>query len=245
VLASLSALAGLVLPRRCAGCGAAATWWCADCAAATGDALLVAPLTPPIALPIDAVGRVGDRSVPCVSAARYDGPAGRALVAFKEHAVVSLRRPLVDLLALAVDRAIGDAARRRGAIPPAVVLVPVPSRRSAVRARGQDVVAQLARGAAARLRAQGLDVRCVPALRHVRRVRDQAGLGREERQANLSGALVARPVAVSSTSVPSRGLLLLVVDDVVTTGATLAEAVRALRCAFPEHEIGTATVLRA
>ncbi|WP_369688378.1 ComF family protein [Actinomadura macra] len=73
------------------------------------------------------------------------------------------------------------------------------------------------------------------ALRHTRRVSDQAGLTVSERAANLAGALEAVPRA----KVAGRRVVL--VDDVITTGATLAEAARALRAADAEV-IGAATL---
>jgi predicted amidophosphoribosyltransferase len=66
-----------------------------------------------------------------------------------------------------------------------------------------------------------------------RRVRDSAGLGSSERAVNLAGAIAARRAP--------EGVGALVVDDIVTTGATLQECVRALRAAgWPV--IGTAVV---
>jgi len=67
---------------------------------------------------------------------------------------------------------------------------------------------------------------CVPALEHRRRVADQAGLTATDRAANLTGALQAR--------LDLHGVRVIIVDDVVTTGATLAEAARALRAAGAE-----------
>lgn len=60
------------------------------------------------------------------------------------------------------------------------------------------------------------------ALRLRRRVRDSAGLGVEDRSSNLSGAMIAHPVRVGTA---------VVVDDIVTSGATGSEAARALRAA--------------
>jgi predicted amidophosphoribosyltransferase len=113
--------------------------------------------------------------------------------------------------------ALAGAVRQLGR-PDGVVLVPVPSSPAAVRARGQDHARRLARAAARTL--PGVPAR--PLLRLTRAVADQAGLDTAARARNLSGALTARA---------SAGLRVVVVDDVVTTGATLAEATRALQAA--------------
>jgi predicted amidophosphoribosyltransferase len=60
-------------------------------------------------------------------------------------------------------------------------------------------------------------------------VADQAGLDASARAANLTGALVTAPGAARAVHRSQAAPQLVVIDDVVTTGATLAEAVRALR----------------
>lgn len=158
-----------------------------------------------------------------VAAAPYDGVVRDLLLAHKERGRTGLAGPLGALLATAV-----------AAYGPGVVLVPVPSAPAAVRARGHDHARRLA-AAAARRGGQ----RSAPLLTAARAVADQAGLDAAGRAANLAGALVARRRA--------DGRAVVVVDDVVTTGATLAEAARALSAAGADVRgaaVVAATVLR-
>ena len=104
-----------------------------------------------------------------------------------------------------------------------VLLVPVPSSPDAARARDTRATVELARAAAGRLRAAGAPARCWQGVRPVRRRADQTGLGAAGRAANVAGSMTSAPA-------PTGGALV-VVDDVVTTGATLSETVRALRLA--------------
>jgi predicted amidophosphoribosyltransferase len=160
--------------------------------------------------------------LPPVSAlAAYDGPLRGLLLAHKERGCTGLAEPLGDGLAAAV-RCLGVGA---------VTLVPVPSSPAAVRARGHDHAWRLARAAARQL---GAGTSAERLLLPVRRVTDQAGLSHAARAANLRGAFAAR------VGPPRR---VVVVDDVVTTGATLVEAARALRAAG--HEVLGASVVAA
>lgn len=140
-----------------------------------------------------------------VAGARYEESVRTALIAFKERRRHDLTRPLAAVLFAALAQ---RPPNTRDA-----VLVPVPSSPSARRSRGGDHVLRLAR-------ATGVPV--CPALRLNRAVRDSAGLGLEARAANLAGAMLARVAR------PRRAYL---VDDIVTSGATLLEAARALRAA--------------
>ncbi|MEV4614065.1 ComF family protein [Kitasatospora sp. NPDC049258] len=203
----------LLLPTACAGCPVGRGQLCPAC-----RGVLVAarpgPATPSPAPP----------GLPPVHAAGpYGEPLRGLLLAHKERGALRLARPLGTLLAGAV-RSAAD-----GCGP--LLLVPVPSTRRSVRARGHDPMLRLARAAAAELRRSGRAALVAPALRQTRRVADQAGLGAADRRRNLHGALVVPPGLRGRLARAGRGRRLVLVDDLVTSGASLAEAARALSAA--------------
>jgi predicted amidophosphoribosyltransferase len=156
-----------------------------------------------------------------VAAGAYAGPVRPAVIAFKEHGRAELAGPLGTALGLAVAAVLlGDPEVGRGP----VLLVPVPSSAAAVRRRGRDHVRELADVAGAELRAAGVPAQTRSLLGWAggRRVRDSAGLDAAQRRGNLAGRYRAR-----TTALPT-GCRLVLVDDVVTSGATLTEAARAL-----------------
>lgn len=211
-------LAGLVLPGGCAGCGDPGVRGelCTRCggALARAEPRRVRPAAAP-------------RGMPRVYASLpYEGPVRSLLLAHKERGALGLAGPLGMLLAAAVrevwSRAPDSARTRAGAGQ--LSLVPVPSARSAVARRGHDPVRRTARAAAAELRRAGTAAQVVSVLRQRRTVADQAGLTAPERALNLSGALELAPRGERLLA----GGTTVLVDDVMTTGASLAEAARAV-----------------
>ncbi|MGK5733254.1 ComF family protein [Streptomyces sp. URMC 124] len=224
-------IAGLVLPGECAGCGRPRSVLCEVCRAALGGsawpgasaAWRVRPDPEPAGLP------------PVHAAAPYEGPVRSALLAHKERGALGLAGPLGAALAGAVRAATngpgggrwgGGGALEAGERP--LLLVPVPSARRAVAARGHDAGRRLALSASRALRAAGQPARTAAVLRQCRPVADQAGLGARQRRANVAGALGVR--------MGGEGLLrsegpVVLVDDLMTTGASLAEAARAVSLA--------------
>ncbi|MFH8464061.1 ComF family protein [Streptomyces sp. NPDC017991] len=217
-------LTDLVLPTECGGCGRPRTVLCPKCRAAlTGDAPgRVRPDPEPPGLPV------------VHAAAPYEDQVRAALLAHKERGALTLAGPLGAALAGAVRAGLGPGGRD-GAVGSGVpvLLVPVPSARWAVRARGHDPVRRIAFAAAAGLRSSGTSARVVAVLRQRRAVADQSGLDSRQRLDNLAGALEVAPGGARLLAGAGRVVL---VDDLMTTGASLAEAARALRAVLPEKD---------
>ncbi|MFE1665848.1 ComF family protein [Microbacterium sp. P02] len=161
-----------------------------------------------------------ETGLPVWSGLAFEGVAARVVRALKEDGRTALARDLAPALLGAVVAGLDDHAAEaaRG-----VTLVPLPTSRAAFRRRGYRVVELVAHRAG---------VHVEPLLHGVRGTADQRGLGRDERRRNVAGSLSAPP---------SVGLRVMILDDVVTTGATLAEAERALRHAGADV-VGAATI---
>lgn len=148
-------------------------------------------------------------SFPVYSAVEYSSVAQRVLLSSKESGL----RDADQLIIQALSHSLGYMYGEQGIAD----LVPVPSRKSATRKRGRDFILMHT------LELSKIPhVRALPLLRHTRRVQDQSSLNAKDRQRNLSQSLECMQRA------PGAYTPVIIVDDVVTTGATLREAGRAL-----------------
>lgn len=193
----------LVLPLECGGCRAPSTRWCPACVAA----LQVGCDEPHVVVPRT------DPGVPVFALGRYAGPRRQAIVGLKECGRSDLVGPLARALALGVHRLLNW-----GVLDLPVTLVPAPTRRWAARSRGGDPVTRIAVVAA------GDRLGVAAALRTAGPVRDSVGLTRTDRERNIAGRV---RLTKAVRRLPPAGEVLLV-DDVVTTGATARESVRVL-----------------
>ena len=194
----------LALPAECAGCGREGSALCSDCRPAL-DARLERP-------PGTAIGLPADLPEPLLQlewCASFAGVPRRALHRLKYAGDRRLAAPLGEAVARRWARAgVGGG-----------VLVPVPASPDRVRERGYDQAELIARSAAGALRLPVL-----AALERTRITAAQFDLDRAARATNIVAAFRVRAPAGR----PLAGAWVVLVDDVVTTGATLAACARTL-----------------
>lgn len=203
-----------ILPTRCAGCGRPDHSLCPECAVRLGPRLNTWPVVEPGA---DRTARLE------VSAAvDYSGEVRAALIAFKDGGRTGIAKHFARPFHAAIEHRLALVAGESGGRE--IVLQMIPSTRAALRRRGYEPVRLLFKKAG--LRSAGL-------LRHGGDRVDQVGLGVEARWQNLRGSLLADDRA--------SGRDIVLVDDILTTGATLLEARRALTAAGA-RVLGAATL---
>lgn len=208
----LWALADVLFPPQCAGCGVSGAALCQECRAGlawvpTGQHLV--DLSAPDGLDTFR------------AALWFTGPTQKALHRLKYRHDAGLAETLAGLVAVQLGRPTG---LERDAI-----VVPVPLSPERLRERGYNQAALLARVLADRWR---LTLRS-QALCRVKATRSQVGLTRAARQHNVQAAFAAAPGRVSGRAV-------LLIDDTCTTGATLHDCARALKAAGARRVHGLA-----
>lgn len=218
----LDAVFDLLTGSTCVGCARPGRLLCADCRAGLptrAHPRWPNPVPPGLALP--------------VSAAEYDGVVRDLVIGHKERRLFALRRPLGELLATAVRELV------RPDLP--VVLVPAPSRAAMVRRRGHDATYSLVAEAARLLRRDQYDALPHRLLALRSGVVDQGGLDAAGRAANLAGSMSCPSRRLARLAARRPTAQVVVCDDVLTTGATVHEAQRAL-AAVGVQIVGIASV---
>ncbi|MGH3023013.1 MAG: double zinc ribbon domain-containing protein [Gaiellaceae bacterium] len=203
-----TALLGLLLPERCLACGVGEELLCADCRA---DLLvlrgtLCGRCGCPTAWPVERCGECAGRRLAFASAragVAYDGPARALVGAWKERGVRRVADLAAELVVAVVPR------------PSVEALAFVPGEGDRVGWRGVNTAEGLAQALGA-----CWELPVLPLLARARRAAQQRGLSRADRRANVRGAFAARAAAPRSVCL---------VDDVYTTGATVAAAATELR----------------
>jgi predicted amidophosphoribosyltransferase len=203
------------LPVNCLLCGKPPRQLCESCIGQTlptPRAVSRSGLVPGTAA-VDYQGRAKD----LVRHLKVLGSGTVAKIMAQKMAESSCGFALSGLLASSEFQASGSSSR-----PVSIFLVPVPSRKEITRIRGFVPAELLAKKLANELRNQGLPVEFKPLVRLTRVVQDQAGLSRQARDQNLVGAMKAIAPSIDANR------QIWMVDDVITTGASLRELQRSL-----------------
>lgn len=211
-----------VYPPRCAGCGRRGWWVCNECLPRAQA--LARPWCDRCGAPVNAEdGCAGLHPALRVvrSAVWYEGWPRKAITQFKYEGESARARHLAELLVPMVDDFPADA-----------MLTPVPLHRRRERDRGYNQAAFLAEALA---RPTGRHTSQV--LARAEETRQQVGLAAEQRRANVLGAFAIREGA------DARGRSFVLIDDVMTTGATLGECAAVLDRAGAAF-VGALTVAR-
>ena len=246
-------LLAVLLPTSCVVCGAADVSLCPGCRSRVRrsgtrpyyaqEAAELLPRSEDARGP--GAGTEGEEPpLSVLSAGRYAGALARVLLAYKNHGHTDLASVLRPILAGALQQAVDDVdggGYGNGPGVPALVLVPVPGTGRARRRRGYHPLGMLLSALQpGRLLPAGtvLEPLIRPAKRSPQELlhpaaligavtggRSQKGLGRSGRRRNVYGSMTAGEPGTLA------GIRCLVIDDVLTTGATIAEATRALRAA--------------
>ena len=190
----------LIFPSRCVACGELGLSLCSQCRKGWHPHIYERK-----------IGWDAATQLTVISSVIYSNVAQKIILGAKES---HLRQ--CDLL---VSEAITHALKSFLADSSVDFLIPIPSRKSAVRLRGREFIAEIAADGA-----RTFNIPIAAPLIHNRRVRDQSGLHLQERWNNVEGAFVVEREHGLHGNV-------LLIDDLVTTGATLCEAARALRYA--------------
>jgi len=194
----------LLLPASCPGCGKEGQPLCIEC-----TRHIARRQDEPAGVPIGLASKQPEGIVQLEWCASFNGPTRASVHALKYDGERRLVEPLAELM----------AARWRRAGIGGQLLVPVPVHAQKRRDRGFDQAELLARGVGHRL-----SLPVVYALRRSARTTAQHQLGRSARQTNVRGAFEVTPRHVSDV----RGRWVILVDDVVTSGATLSGCAHAL-----------------
>ena len=148
--------------------------------------------------------------------ATYDEATSQVILAAKEAG----NKDAVRLIAKSIASSISFAILNLGISQP-INLVTIPSQLSAIRRRGRDHIKDLAQEVIIQLNQQKIKTNHLPILKPIKKIKDQSDLNGLQRKENMSHAFTVKSSPISQSTV-------ILIDDLVTTGASIQEGVRAL-----------------
>ena len=200
MIKSISSLKELIYPAICLSCSSTGMKICSKC-------LLMWRINP-------VKSKIG--KYPLYYSSDYNEHTGSVILAAKESA----NKDAIDLLASSMTSSIVLAIKNLHIYQP-IVLITVPSQHAANRRRGRDHIKELAKVVIIKLEAIGVAAFHLPLLIPSKKIQDQSKLNSQQRKANIYQAFLVRKSEVSIGGV-------ILIDDLVTTGASILEGIRAL-----------------
>ena len=156
------------------------------------------------------------KNIPIYFSAYYNNESAKIILSAKENGNIVASQILANAISNTIGKVIYDFNLQER-----ITLTTIPSRKFAIRKRGKDHINELAADVISLAKAEGIDISQLNLIKINKNLQDQSKLNKAERAANLSGAYLA----VSPESAPKN---LIIIDDLITTGASVQEAVRAL-----------------
>lgn len=212
---ALGSLSELIFPVRCLGCSVLGIEICAACRISWSRHIYRTQ------------GLAAGKQFPIYSSVKYSAVASKVILKSKEDALTIAD----DLIISSIGHALAYFQKEIGT----GYLVPIPSRLSASRKRGRKYINRMI---------EGLGITPLDVLSHSRAVRDQSTLRADARVKNVEGAIQINPDAHQNIYKNNPEISVIIIDDLVTSGATLSEAARALH-AGGFHVLGSVTACLA
>lgn len=200
MLGAIHSLRNLVFPDICIGCGCPNSKFCLNCQSNWNDQ----------------VNKSFIGNIPLFFKSDYNKEAASIILLAKENFNTQAIRVLSSSIADAIIFALKDLS-----ISQSITIVTVPSSKSSIRRRGRDHIAYLAIEVAKQIKYQGFACDYVPLLMVKKNIKDQSKLNGRQRIENTKGKFELR-----GCEFPQDAIFLM--DDLVTTGSSMTEAIRAL-----------------
>jgi predicted amidophosphoribosyltransferase len=200
VLKSLKSLKELVFTKLCISCAAPGYWLCPSCLSAWNTS----------------VKKNSIDGKPIYFKSDYTSKTASVILAAKEGNDLNAIALLASAISQSIAFSIADLR-----LSEVITLITIPSAPSAIRRRGQDHINTLAKYVQRDLQQKSITAYYAPILFQKKSIRDQSQLSSQQRMENTKGKF-----AVKSCEIPQGAVYL--IDDLITTGASMLEGVRAL-----------------
>lgn len=197
---SLKPLLQLIYPPNCLICFAAGSTICLSCKSIWQQDVKVGQL----------------QKIPLYFTNFYNSQTAKVILTAKENGNHISKDLLANSLLNSLGKAISDLN-----LVGKIAIVSIPSRSAVIRKRGRNHIEELSLKIISEAKIYGISVCHLPILSILKKIKDQSNLNKAQRISNMSGAYLATPPKIAFDN-------LIILDDLITTGASIQEGIRAL-----------------